>query len=117
MIIRTNDQGGYVYRGDTGSVLDFLFDQEDGVTARDLTGYHGWVSFWYPGAGVHLTRAGIVISEDGILRYLPRGDEFPALGDVRFQATISANDIGYGTNRGYFKLSHDVIRRRVVPRQ
>jgi len=123
MIIRVWDQGGYVYQGDTGEVLDFLFEQEDGVTPRDLSGYHGWVSFWYPGADVHLERAGLIVAAEGILRYMPRGDEFTTLGDILFQATISAKHVGVGVDRGYFKESQSkdgksfgVIRRRVVPR-
>lgn len=116
MSILTSDQGGYVYQNETGSVLDFLFAQDDGATPRDLTGYHGWVTFWYSGSGVHLVRAGTIVPLEGLLRYLPRGDEFPNLGNVTFQATISAAHVGVGVNRGYFKVSSGAIRRRVVPR-
>jgi hypothetical protein len=116
MILDDSDTGGIVYQGDTGHALDFMFRNGDGATPRDLTGYHGWVTFQYVNADVHLVRAGAVDALSGMLRYLPRGDEFPSLGHVTIQATLSAKDIGHGTDRGFFKFSTKVFRRRVLAR-
>jgi hypothetical protein len=117
MILDESDTGGIVYQGDTGPPIDFLFRNEDGATPRDLTGYHGWVTFHYVNADPHvLGRAGTVEAVNGVLRYVPRGDEFPNLGHVVFWATLSAKDTGEGVDRGYFKFSSRIYRRKVVPR-
>jgi hypothetical protein len=103
-----------VYKNDTGPVLEFLFLKEDARNVRDLTGWHGWVSFWYAD-GDPLVRAGVVDGANGILRYFPQGDEYSVAGkDVLIQATVELTDMPTGTDRAYFSVSFPIVRRTVL---
>jgi hypothetical protein len=105
---------GTVYKDATGPVLEFLFLQAGGVVVQDLAGWCGFVTFWYPGSAPHVQRAAQVDATNGILRYFPVGDEFPAVGSVRFQAEAMLVDHADGTDQAFFTVCHPVIRRRVV---
>ena len=107
------DEPGTVYRGQTDRVLEFAFLHQDG-TVQDLTGCNGFVTFWYSGAAVHLTRQAQVDATNGIVRYFPQGDEFPTVGDVCFQATAMKMDDPVGVDRLQQTFSHGIVRRRVV---
>jgi hypothetical protein len=104
-----------VYQGDI-PVLEFLFTKKDGQTVVDLTGYAGWVTFWYPDALPHRIRAAVVDGTNGIVRYFSVGDEFPTVSDVLFQATVQVVDLNLGTDKAWFEISHPVVRWRVLPR-
>lgn len=105
---------GTVYKNATGPVWEFLFLQEGGSAVVDLTGWVGYVTFWYPGVAPHVQRAAQVDGANGILRYYPVGDEFSTVGQVRFQAEALLVDHADGTDRAFFTVAHQVIRRLVV---
>lgn len=99
---------------DDNPVLEFVFLKEDDTTVRDLTGYHGWVSFWYPDIDVHVERAGLVDVAAMVLRYACRGDEFTTVGQCLSRATICPKDLADGIDRAYFTVSFPVTRWTVL---
>lgn len=98
---------------DSGRAISFLFTKGNRKEVRDLTGYSGWVSFWYTGATTpHVARAGVVTAASGLLTYTLLGDEFTTAGECMAQATVAPVDwyLGSAPGRGGHMVSADVVK-------
>jgi len=98
----------YVRVGDSGSLVAFSIKAPSGA-ARDLTGYFGGVSFWYPGAAApHVVRpAEIDLINDSVV-YRLQGDEFTTVGTCVAQPTIAS------TATAFKPQSSDMVRFKVL---
>jgi hypothetical protein len=107
---------GEVYQSNTAPLLEFAFLQANGASARDITGYAAWCTFWTAGAAApHVIRAARISDPtNGLVRYELQGDEYATLGECLFQCTIMQTALNTGDDNGYFERSTQAIRRRVI---
>lgn len=118
MTILQADEIREVFVGDTGPTLNFAFALEDRVRMRDLTGYIGWCTFAYVGEAPHVIRAAIIPTPktSGIVRHVRLGDEYTKVGEVLAWATVLNVDYGTTLGGGYYRVSCDPIRFKVLAR-
>lgn len=111
----TSDQDFVFNKNDTAPVMEIMFIKRDKNTIVNLNGYAGVVSFWIPGSAPHVVRQGQVDGTNGIVRYFPKGDEFSAKGQLRFQATVFAPDFnGTALGQGFFRISGEIFKAEVI---
>ncbi len=94
--------------GSAGQTLSFLL-MADAKTARDLSGFGAWVTFWYEDEVPHVVRAARVDGPNGLVTYELRGDEFARKGVVFAQATVMS------PQQGFFEHSSEIVPLQVLP--
>lgn len=103
---------------DTGRYITLSIVKPNRKDVRDLTGYAGWISFWYDGSAPHVKRAAVVDPTNGLLIYTLRGDEFTTTGFCYAQGTMQAVDWygGSAPGRGFISTSTRIVKIKVMRR-
>jgi len=116
MTVRRWEERRPIVQGSTAPIWEELITEQDGVTVRNLTGYHVYLTFWYASAAApHKVGHGYVYdAANGLVRYELDGTETPTAGNLLYQVTLGNAGSTNESVQTWGEMTSPVFKRTVL---